>query len=337
MFSDHLSAPFRIFYDITYDCNLRCKHCFTSSGNKDADELTLDEKLNLIENIKKLGTKRISIAGGEPFVSPDLFPFLRICNENNIDVSITTNGTLFTKEIIETLNEYNLKNLTVSFDGGTRYHMDEIRGKGTYDNVIKGLSLLNNYYVGNYSIKTTMMKTNLNDVDKIIETAIKYGCKTVKFNCVREDGRAKLNDGIVINSSEYIGMIKKIEIAKQEYQDKIKIKAPLNTFCEEEYNYIADLGFGCFAGKETLCIDPLGNVRPCSHFPKEFICGNIKEELLYNIWHNSSVLQTFRHLSGNNDCNNCEKYDKCRAGCRYRAFLNDGINSVDPFCYKGKI
>ena len=29
---NYLSAPFRLFYDITYLCNLRCKHCFTNSG-----------------------------------------------------------------------------------------------------------------------------------------------------------------------------------------------------------------------------------------------------------------------------------------------------------------
>ena len=38
---NYLSAPFRVFYDITYKCNLRCKHCFTNSGLENKDELTL--------------------------------------------------------------------------------------------------------------------------------------------------------------------------------------------------------------------------------------------------------------------------------------------------------
>ena len=74
-YKDHLTAPFRIFYDITYDCNLLCKHCFTNSGVKRKDELSLDEKLYLISEIKKLGTNRISIAGGEPLFVPTCFLF----------------------------------------------------------------------------------------------------------------------------------------------------------------------------------------------------------------------------------------------------------------------
>ena len=107
-------------------------------------------------------------------------------------------------------------------------------------------------------------------------------------------------------------------------------------FCDESYNYIAELGFGCFAGKESICVDPLGNVRPCSHLPKEFICGNIKNTSLYDVWHESKILKTIRNLKGNETYSNCGKYSKCRGGCRYRAFLNGDINGIDPYCYEHK-
>lgn len=333
-YSDHLCAPFRIFYDITYECNLRCKHCFTNSGNKACKELSLAEKLTLISEIKKLGTQRISIAGGEPFICPDLFDVLDACRENNIDVSITTNGTLFTPAIISRLNKYSLKNLTVSFDGGTISSMDSIRGKGTYDLVVSGLKLLREQYNNSYSIKTTLMKNNIHEIEDIIKIAIENNCQTVKFNCVREDGRATTNSNIVLlNSEEYVSVIEHIERIKNKYKSQIQIKAPLNVFCEEEYDYIEDLGFGCFAGKESLCINPIGDIKPCSHFPSEFICGNIRDKSLLDIWHNSDILYHFRHLSGNDQCNNCDQYDMCRAGCRYRAFKAGDLNGIDPFCY----
>lgn len=117
---NYLSAPFRVFYDITYKCNLRCKHCFTSSGIKKEDELTIDEKIKLVEQLSKLGVERVSIAGGEPFASKDLYKFIEKCNEENIDVSISTNATLFTNEIINKINKMRIKNITVSFDGRYR-------------------------------------------------------------------------------------------------------------------------------------------------------------------------------------------------------------------------
>lgn len=334
---NYLSAPFRIFYDITYLCNLRCKHCFTNSGKQDNNELSLEEKLKLVDYIKELDVPRVSIAGGEPFACKDLFRFVKKCNENDIGVSISTNGTFFNEETIKRINELNIKTLTISFDGGTESSMDQIRGKGSYKKVIENLYNLKKYYKGKYSIKTTLMKTNIYCLEEVVKIGIKCGCSSVKFNTVREDGRAALNkDSIVLTQQEYIDAMKNLENLKQKYFGKIKIKNPLNIFCGECYNYIEELGFGCFAGKESICVDPLGNVKPCSHFPEEFICGNIRDESLYKIWHKSKILFKFRNFKGNQECNNCSKYSKCRGGCRYRAFLYGDINGIDSYCYEFK-
>ena len=68
------------------------------------DELTTDEKIKLAEQLFELGVERVSIAGGEPFASEDLYKFIEKCNENNIDVSISTNATLFTNKVIDKIN-----------------------------------------------------------------------------------------------------------------------------------------------------------------------------------------------------------------------------------------
>ena len=332
---NYLSAPFRVFYDITYKCNLRCKHCFTNSGIESKEELTLKEKIDLVEQLSDLGVERISIAGGQPFASQDIYTFIKKCNDKDIDVSISTNGIYFSKDIIEKIDQLKIKNITISFDGGTEESMDYIRGKGTYKKVIEGLDRLQKYYNKKYSIKTTLMKNNINEIENLINIAIRYGCDMIKFNCVREDGRAVLNrDNIILSQNEYIETIKNIENIRSKYQKQIKIRAPLNIFgCDDDYEFIAELGFGCFAGKESICIDPLGNVKPCSHYPKEFICGNVKKDKLKDIWNNSNILNTFRDLKGNDVCNNCKEYEYCRGGCRYRCFKNGDINGVDPFCY----
>ena len=331
---NYLTAPFRVFYDITYKCNLRCKHCFTNSGIENKKELSLNEKIDLVEQLYDLGVERVSIAGGEPFASEDIYKFVEKCNEKKIDVSISTNGTYFNKDTIAKINELNIKNITVSFDGGTEKSMDFIRGKGTYKKTIEGLKMLQKYYNKNYSIKTTLMKNNIKEIENLIKIAIECGCNTIKFNCVREDGRATTNkEKIILSQDEYIEVVKDIENLRHKYQDVIAIRAPLNIYGCDDYEFIPELGFGCFAGKESICIDPLGNVKPCSHYPKEFICGNVKVDNLKDIWNNSKILKQFRELKGNDVCNNCEEYEHCRGGCRYRCFVDGDINGVDPYCY----
>lgn len=73
--------------------------------------------------------------------------------------------------------------------------------------------------------------------------------------------------------------------------------------------------------------------KPCSHYPKEFICGNVKKDDLKYIWNNIFVLKQFREFKGNDTCNNCKEYNNCRGGCRYRCFKDGNINGIDPFCY----
>ena len=334
---NYLSAPFRLFYDITYLCNLRCKHCFTNSGKPNENELSLEEKLKLVNDMKNLGIPRVSIAGGEPFACKDLYDFIKKCNENDIGVSVSTNGTMFDEKTIDKINKLEIKTLTISFDGGTQESMDKIRGQGTYEKVVENLYNLKKRYKGKYCIKTTLMKSNINCLEEVIKTGLKCGCSSVKFNTVREDGRATQNkDSIVLTQEEYIKTMKNLEDLKQKYSGQIKIKNPLNIFSKECYNYIEELGFGCFAGKESICVDALGNVRPCSHFPKEFICGNVKNKSLCEIWNQSEILSMFRNFKGNEACNGCLKYSKCRGGCRYRAFLDGNINGVDSYCYEFK-
>lgn len=332
--SNRLSSPLRVFYDITYKCNLRCKHCFTDSGKPEANELSIKDKFLLIEQMKELDVRRISIAGGEPFACEDFFPFIKMCRENEIEVSVSTNGTFFDEVTVKALNDYKMKTITVSLDGGTEESNDFVRGKGTFQRVIRGLNNLKRYYEHNYCIKMTLMKTNINDIESAIKLAIETGCKNIKFNCVREDGRAHNNSKkIILDRKEYIYVLREIERLKIKYKHKITIKAPLNKYCDEEYYYIPELGFGCFAGKESICIDALGNVRACSHFPEEFIAGNIRDKSLKDIWCESDKLRQFREFEGNVFCNECMDYNKCRGGCRYRAFLNGDINGIDSYCF----
>lgn len=329
-----LSAPLKVFYDITYQCNLRCKHCFTRSGSKNKNELTLEEKMNLIDDLSELGVKKISIAGGEPLICNDFIPFVRKCTDKGIKVSFTTNATLITKDIIIELSKLDIDNITISLDGHDPESIEIIRGKNTYDKILKGLDNLHKYYKKNYAIKTTMMKTNIKHLEDIIRIGIKNGCSTVKFNCVRPDGNANDNSSLVLLSQdEYINAVKEIENLKNKFENQIRIKGPLNIFCKEQYDFMPELGFGCFAGKETLCISPIGDIKPCTHFPKEFICGNVRDRNIKEIWENSPILEMFRKNNGNDKCNNCSNYNHCRGGCRYRAYLSGSLEGIDPYCY----
>lgn len=283
---------------------------------------------------QKIGTYRLSIAGGEPLIEKDFFEFVKYAREKDIDVSFTTNGLCFNEENIKKLNDLKLKTLTISLDRGSKETYEAIRRVGNFQKLLDNLNLLKKLYKRNISFKTTLMKTNIKELKEILKFAEQYECNSLKFNCIRPDGRSLENKNLLLNQDEYL---EAIEILNSLESNKVKIKIPLNINQKSKYTHMKELGFGCFAGKESMCISPLGEVKACSHMPKELIAGNIKNDKIEKIWNTSKNLILFRTLEGNKECNSCENYDYCRSGCRYRAlFYNKSLNSIDPFCYMRK-
>ena len=63
-----LDGPLTVGWDITHMCNLRCKHCYAAAGKIGNNEFTLDEVKKIVDELDKLGTMLIALAGGEPLM-----------------------------------------------------------------------------------------------------------------------------------------------------------------------------------------------------------------------------------------------------------------------------
>mgnify|MGYP001390814759 FL=1 len=160
--SGNLNAPLRISLNITRKCNLRCKHCFSDSGNPDPNELTTKELFNLIKQMKDAGTFFLAIGGGEPLLRDDLFQIIKYARENFIAVSIVTNGLLINKEIAKEFHELNLKTITVSIDGTEKTH-DKLRGEGNFKKTINKIKILRKYCpITTLAIRVTVNSLNIN-------------------------------------------------------------------------------------------------------------------------------------------------------------------------------
>src|ERR1019366_10370354 len=91
------TAPLFTVWNVTQACNLDCKHCYQEASRKPAaDELTTEEKLNLIDQMGEEWVPFVAFAGGEPLVLPDLWKVLEQCRKRGIHVTLATNGTMLT-------------------------------------------------------------------------------------------------------------------------------------------------------------------------------------------------------------------------------------------------
>jgi MoaA/NifB/PqqE/SkfB family radical SAM enzyme len=151
--------------NITNKCNLRCKHCFvfrdanpTSIQNEMPAEQML-EKLSFLQ--KKHSIQTMLWMGGEPLLRPDVLEKgITIFPKNHI----TTNGTIGLIDFPNCI-------YVVSLDGPPGYN-DAIRGKGTYEKVMRTIEKVPEKFGSKVMCQCVVTKENetlLEDLVKLLK------------------------------------------------------------------------------------------------------------------------------------------------------------------------
>lgn len=94
-------------FELTARCNLDCRMCYIHKRANDVavrqKELTAGEWLAFAASAQKQGMLLLLLTGGEPFLRPDFREIYTGCRKLGILVSINTNGTLITDDMVEFL------------------------------------------------------------------------------------------------------------------------------------------------------------------------------------------------------------------------------------------
>ncbi|WP_459580900.1 radical SAM protein, partial [Enterococcus gallinarum] len=110
--------------------------------NRDED-LTLEDMLNGIRQLKDAGIKNLVFSGGEPLLRRDLIKILRFakveCQIPNI--VLITNETIYNKAIIAEMSKF-VDTVSVSVDSYSAECPSFIRDSGIFNRIMDTVSLL---------------------------------------------------------------------------------------------------------------------------------------------------------------------------------------------------
>lgn len=87
-----LYSPIRVYFETTRICNLRCRHCFNSSGKGDPNEMLMDEIFRSLEGMRQDHIFDIRFSGGEFTMQPDWYEILKRAKGLGFGISVNTNG-----------------------------------------------------------------------------------------------------------------------------------------------------------------------------------------------------------------------------------------------------
>src|SRR4029079_3353776 len=107
-------------------CNLRCRHCYSSSGPWVADTTDLDVLRRTVTEACSLGYDVFAVSGGEPLLFRGLSLLLTHAHRLGMRTAVTSNGLLLTERRLSELVGL-VDVLAISLDGRPETH-DWMRG-----------------------------------------------------------------------------------------------------------------------------------------------------------------------------------------------------------------
>ncbi len=320
-----LRSPVNLTWEVTFGCNLRCRHCLSASATPAPDEMTTAEALDLVEQIHAAGVFQVNFGGGEPFMRADFEEILAACHARGIMTCISTNGTLLDPARIARLGANRLVAIQVSLDGATRQTCDAIRGEGTFDTAVAALGLLAKTSIPS-SINTVLTADNASEIPALHELA-RYLGVSLRVSRFRPSGRG------ADNWEELRPTPAQLLAFSAWLADSGDVRTG-DSFFSLTSQERQGLGLNlCGAAKLTCCVGPTGNMYPCAFLQTErFKAGSLRERTFQQIWDDSEIYASFRNLRIHS-CEECRRFDQCHGGCPAVAWhLKNDLNGGDPEC-----
>lgn len=125
--------------EVTTRCNSSCSHCFVRARGPRRSSLAPNLVRTIIREGYEAGYRHLHITGGEPFLWDGLQSIFDYAFGLGYQKALlNTNGTLLTPELSRELARHRGIAVSVSLQGPKRDH-DYVRGKGSYDQALKGI------------------------------------------------------------------------------------------------------------------------------------------------------------------------------------------------------
>lgn len=348
------SMPLFAVWNFTNRCNLRCQHCYQDAGaDAGRDELTLAERLDLVDQVADEYVAMIAFAGGEPTISPDLLPVLRRCHAHGMHMSLATNGTTMTPRLAGELAAAGVRYVEISLDSVRPGQHDAFRGQpGMWHRTVRGMRHVVEQEGLRLGVAMCVHRGNLDELEAMLQFAVDIGAGCfAHFNFIPVGRGVQMTAGDItprerqwvldtLNTWMQSGRIGVISTAPQLGRVCLAgAPADGRQACSHagsgrgwKARVVAKYLGGCGAGRCYVCIEPTGDITPCVYMPQR-VLGNIRQRRFRDICRDNEFWDLLCDRTRlTHHCGECKFRSYC-GGCRARADSYFGaVNAGDPGC-----
>lgn len=306
------TRPFSLTIALTFGCNLSCSFCAVKGGTPLENELTMDDIVPLVEQVKKYKPTPFGLSGGEPLLKKEMVLYIlrEVCHIKEMSVSVLTNGTLVDKDYAQQLYDAGLRLTRVSVDGHTAAVHDALRGKGSFEKTMKGID-------------------NLRDVGIHVDAVALICNSNIPYLEEMRNFLSNIADSYVITPIYPMGNAVGSDLLLDP-EERLQIR--LARVGSEKIKTTITPRNACIVGL-PLYIMPDGDIYPCFYLQiPEFKLGNVRENSLEEVYKTDLMQELLNiDITDIEGCKECDLRYFCGGACRGAAFREKGSLYVpDP-------
>ena len=334
-----LDKPFHVSFEITNQCNLRCDFCSARLTECHRKDLSTNEILKIISILASEEIFSIFLTGGEPFLRKDLPIIVKNCSDRGINVTLSTNGTTVTKEVAETISRSGLDEIQVSIHADNKVHDKMVGIDGSIGNAMSGLENLLSSGI-KVTVASVVTRRNYNRLPSLVRKVAKMGVSYFRVLRLMPHSNKMLKDIVPYNEME--SLVKELSKIEDELGNISIIVTSSPGFIEkfgegrQQYKILHPLCHTCTAGKMAMGILSDGNCVPCLELrDAQFICGNILQNSISNIWKSDQMSQLRSVLPNQyiGFCGKCEWKWSCYSARCVAYNIGENLFGDDVSCY----
>lgn len=240
---------------LTFRCGLRCTHCFMGE-NLGASDMPFGMFQSIVQECARQGTQRITLLGGEPTLYPFLAQAVSEVAASGLHCRVVTNGQRAFQTALVANAWTVIPYVCFSIDGSTPRVHDSIRGKGSFDHLLRSIAMAREQSI-TFSGIVSVSRRNAADIGAILRLCRATGMEYVNVHYVTNRGFGRQSD--VLSVDEWLRLYEEVRgIARELNGMEVRIE---RTFGER------GLGFYCAVERrENLMFLPDGRVFHCMMF-----------------------------------------------------------------------
>ncbi len=319
-------VPLDATIELTHKCNFKCVHCY-GGHERTYKDLTFDQWLSILKEIKDAGCLNITFTGGEVLTRKDFSKIYTETRKMGFMVSVFSNASLLNENIVKLFYDYPITYFSTTMYGFTPETYGVVTGNANnYYAFMKGLDLLNKYNI-TVELKAIALRENFDEIAKIYKFAKERG---YLFRCAV--GIRNRNDTKNIPVEHSITPEEALTLDIKTFPERLdfwkqQACAPNpQPFTDNRRN--KHYKFLCHAGEYSFMIDASGFLHCCS---VERLSGiSLLKNKFKDCWNGYIFNLINTKVSDNFKCLNCEDFRYCEQ-CTAKIELEGGSKLIPNY------